>query len=94
VRGLEIPQVVDGTWNTGKVTSAAGILPQPSQITTTLVELIKPFAKTGLAVLNPASSAAAHLTFQLFNTTGNQVSTNKTITIDSRGKKAQPELLD
>jgi hypothetical protein len=78
--------VVDGT---GNVTSAAGILPQPSQTTTTLVGLIKPFAKTGLAVLNPSSSAAAHLTFQLFNTTGNQVSTTKALTINPRGKIAQ-----
>lgn len=77
--------VVDGN---GNVTSAAGILPQPSQSTFTVIGMIKSSAKTGVAVLNP-SNVDAHATFKLLDTNGAQVSTDKTITIPGLTKIAQ-----
>ncbi|MFI5173326.1 MAG: hypothetical protein ACHQKY_00600 [Terriglobia bacterium] len=77
--------VVDGN---GNVTSAAGILPQPSQATFTVIGMIKTSAKTGVAVLNP-SAVDAHATFKLLDTNGAQTSTDKTITIPAGTKIAQ-----
>jgi hypothetical protein len=73
----------------GTVTSAAGILPQPAQNTFTLLGLITAAAKTGVAVLNPSASSTANVSFQLFDGSGAQVSTTKTIQVSPLSKIAQ-----
>lgn len=73
----------------GNVQSAAGILPQPSQTTFTLIGLIKSAAKTGVAILNPSSSAPANVTFKSIDVNGVQVSTTKSIVIGPQSKIAQ-----
>lgn len=73
----------------GNVQSAAGILPQPSQTSFTLIGLIKAAANTGVAILNPSSSSPANATFKAFDANGVQASTTKSITIGPQSKIAQ-----
>jgi hypothetical protein len=69
--------VLDGM---GNVTGAAGVLPQASQASTTVIGLIKPNAKTGVAVLNPSANTA-HITFKLVDAGGGPVSTDRSVTL-------------
>lgn len=73
----------------GLVTGAAGILPQPTQTTFTAVGLITAAARTGAAFLNISASQTANISFQLFNSSGTQVSTTKTMQVAPQRKVAQ-----